>query len=91
MAANRPLTTVPTSLKQALMAPDHDLWIDAIFKEISGLKEKVVWEEVYIRGTIAVVLHREERRNAQVPVGRTGGLDEGGPTLHRKQVTNCSH
>ena len=46
MAANRPLTTVPTSLKQALMAPDHDLWIDAIFKEISGLKEKVVWEEV---------------------------------------------
>jgi len=46
MAASRPLTMVPTNLKQALMAPDRDLWIDAIFKEISGLKEKVVWEEV---------------------------------------------
>ena len=46
MAATRPLTTVPTNLKQALVVPDRDLWIDAIFKEISGLKEKVVWEEV---------------------------------------------
>jgi len=46
MAAQRPLTTVPTNLKQALMAPDRDLWIAAISKEISRLKEKVVWEEV---------------------------------------------
>ena len=46
MAAQRPLTTVPTNPKQALMAPDRDLWIAAIFKEISRLKEKVVWEEV---------------------------------------------
>jgi len=46
MAAQRPLTTFPTNLKQALMAPDRDLWIAALFKEISGLKGKVVWEEV---------------------------------------------
>ena len=42
MAANRPLTMTPTNLKQALMAPDRDLWIDAIFKDIWGLKEMVV-------------------------------------------------
>jgi len=28
------------------MAPDRGLRIDAIFKGISGLKEKEVWEEV---------------------------------------------
>ena len=46
MAASRLLTTAPTNLKQALMAPDRGLRIDAIFKGISGLKEKEVWEEV---------------------------------------------
>ena len=46
MAAQRPINTLPTNLKQALMAPDCDLWIAALFKEISGLKGKGVWEEV---------------------------------------------
>jgi hypothetical protein len=36
----------PRSLKEAMSSPDKDLWIEAIKKEIGGLREKDVWEEV---------------------------------------------
>jgi hypothetical protein len=45
-ASQQPFMPTPKSLEQALAAPDRELWIVAILKEIGGLKRKEVWKEV---------------------------------------------
>ena len=45
-ASQQPLTTTPKNMNQAITGPDQDLWVAAILNEITGLKKKVVWEEV---------------------------------------------